>query len=132
MDKTKITTVILATVLLSTLLVSAAALITQVNLPATGRVKGIGVSVNPTSITFGDIDVGSVNTQYVVITNTGNKAETLTMATTNLPAYLTLSWNCTNTVLLQSQSVTAAFVLTASPTAPLEPFAFDVTVTGTE
>jgi hypothetical protein len=94
---------------------------------------------NPqTTLKFGTINPGSTTTQTIYIKNTGNVAETLTMAAsnwnpTNATSSLTLTWNRQNTVLPAGQSIQARLTLTAaSNTGSLKAFSCSVTITGTQ
>ena len=109
-----------------------ALLSTSILMSITGNIVGVGVSVNPTSVNFGSIDRGSVTNTNVVITNTGNLNEALSMTVSGLPSYLALSWNCTGITITPSMPVTAMFTLSASQSAPFGSFNFNITVSGTQ
>lgn len=119
------------------LLASATSLVASLlsasfTIPTTGQVAGVGVSVSPNTLNWGAIAPGTQKTLLVQVTNTGNVPVMLSMATQNMPSYLTLAWNCTGATVPASQSISASFTLTASAQAPQGAnFAFNITITGT-
>jgi hypothetical protein len=100
-------------------------------IPYTGKVIGVGVSSAPSSLVFSDMVAGGFSTCTTVLSNTGNINEVLSM-TSALPSYLTLSWNCTGTVLAAGVPQTALFILSATAASPIGAFNFTVIVTGTQ
>jgi hypothetical protein len=104
-----------------------------VTIPATGEVVGVGLSVTPPSISVGTISYGSITKTNITVTNTGNLPETLSMTTTGLPSYLTLTWSyVSGTILAPQASLTITFTLTVSSSAPLQTFSFSISVTATQ
>lgn len=88
---------------------------TAVTLSGNGIAQVLTLSVNPTSINFGDVNVGSADTRSVTVTNTGNANVTITAApvtgtgfsVTGLTLPLTLTPG-------QASSFTARFAPTAT------------------
>ncbi len=131
LSKKVIVAAIMLIFVLALAIASSILTVTQ-QITSTGQIITINLTANPTSINWGTIDPGTSVTSLVSLTNTGNAAETLTMSTTNLPSYLTLSWNCTNYSLSASGSCYAMFTLTVSPSSTLgAAFNFVITITGT-
>jgi hypothetical protein len=109
-----------------------AALNTSTNLSGSGNIVGIGISSNPASLNFGNLTAGNVASCTVVLSNSGNINEVLSMVAVGLPSYLSLAWNCSGVVLAPLAPQTALFTLTASNVAPIGVFSFNVVVTGTQ
>jgi len=127
-------------------LTTAAILSTSQNVPLTGTINAVNLGVYSdsactqtiTTLTVGTLNPGTTATQTVYIKNTGNIAETLTMATNNwtptgADSSLTLTWNRQNTVLNAGASIQATLTLTAATnTGTITTFSCDVTLTGTQ
>jgi len=132
---------------LSLVIVTAALLTTNQQVPATGTVTAINLGVYSdsscttplTTISFGNVVPGNQATQTVYLKNTGNVAEsTLTISTntwspSNAGTYLTLTWTPTSSSLAVGASTSATLTLTATSTAgALSTFSFNVVFTGTQ
>jgi hypothetical protein len=122
--------IILSIVLVSTILVATIGLTYQsFMISNTVNVSGNGVEVYPSSLNWGILGPSQSVYRNVLITNTGNLAEKLTMNTTGLPPFAVFSWNCTDYNLGPYSTVNAVFNLTVS-NAPIGNFSFNTTVYG--
>jgi hypothetical protein len=122
------------------------ALVTTRSISNSGSVTAIGVGVYSdsactnavSSISWGALNPGAVNTYTVYIENVGTVPVTLSMTTGNwIPStassYMTLTWNQQNSVLQAGQVVQAVLTLSVSSSASgVASFSFDMTITGTQ
>lgn len=113
--------------------------------PAIGAIKSVGVAFytdpkatqNLTSLDWGTISPGSVNSKQAYMKNTGNTPCHASMITSNWKPtdainYLNCTWSY-NGILQPNQTVPVTFTLTVSPAAEaLTSFSFDIQVTATE
>ncbi|MCL5877649.1 MAG: hypothetical protein M1540_07550 [Candidatus Bathyarchaeota archaeon] len=94
---------------------------------SSGTVSTINVEVysdsactqTATNINWGNLSPGTSATYTLYIKNTGNTAETLSMATNNwspqtVSQYITITWNRNNAVLEANQMLQATLTLTVS------------------
>ena len=122
------------------------ALVTTRSISNNGSVTAVGVGVYSdsactsavSSISWGAMNPGNVQTYTVYIENTGTVPVTLSMTTGNwnpstASSYMTLTWNQQNYVLPAGQVVQAVLTLSVSSSASgLASFSFDMTITGTQ
>lgn len=86
---------------------------TVISLSGTGM-TGL-LTVNPASLTFGDVTLGSSPTQSVTLTNTGNQSLTITQDTLSNPAFSLTGMALPLTLTTgQSKAVTVQFTPTAA------------------
>ena len=128
-EKTKLGVFILLGLLVS---VAVAGLISSVRITNTGTIKGIDITVEPDNLIWGKLNPFASKSLTVLLTSTSNIFIALNMTTSNLPSYLTLSWDCEGYKLAPTQSVNATFTLTVSASAPQGSFQFDIIVWGKE
>ncbi|MCW4047988.1 MAG: hypothetical protein NWE99_10610 [Candidatus Bathyarchaeota archaeon] len=136
---------LVTTGILLTLVTSGAILSTQ-QIPSSGTITAVNVGVytdsacttNCTSISWGTIAPGNTTTRTVYVKNTGNVPVTLSMATsgwnpTAANGPITLSWNCTGTVLNAGQVAAATLTLSVSSSisSSITSFSFNIAITGT-
>lgn len=143
MQKTAIGAILAVVVILLTGTVIA--LLNSVNLPNSGSIKAINVSVyeNPactiplTSLTWGTLDPGSSTIKTMYVKNQGTSPLTLAMTTTtwnptNALSYITVIWNQNGTIVTAGNNVQANVNLTVSPSITgITSFAFTMVITGT-
>jgi hypothetical protein len=121
-------------------LISFAVLISTRSISSTGQVTAIGVgvyqdaacSVNLTSISWGSVDPGSSTQHLFFIKNTGNKAENLSLSTSNwaplsASAVLALSWDAP--LSLAQGQITAVELTLTVPANPGNLTSFSLTIT---
>jgi hypothetical protein len=126
-------------------MMTAGVLVSSQTLQSGGTVTAINVGVysdsactqNYSNINWGTLAPGASNTSTIYIKNTGTIPVTLSMATanwvpSNASTCLTLTWNRANYVLAAGSSVSANLNLTASASAYITTFSFDIVITGTE
>jgi hypothetical protein len=142
----KVGTIALVIAAVALIATTAAVLTANQIVPLNGTITAVNVGVYSdsgctqavTTLTVGTLNPGTTATQTVYIKNTGNIAETLTMATNNwtptgADSSLTLTWNRQNTVLNAGASIQATLTLTAATnTGTITTFSCDVTLTGTQ
>jgi hypothetical protein len=92
----------------------------------------MGILVNPPSFDLSTVVRNETRLLFANVSNIGNLAESLSLRVDNLPAYLTVTWNCTGTTLAPGASVIAQLNVTCAINAPLEPFNSNLVITGTE
>jgi hypothetical protein len=130
--------------------VTAGVLISQQNVPASGTIGGnivstinLGVfsdpqvSINCTSIDWGNLNSGDTATKTIYIQNTGNISETLSMSAMNwnpasASSSLYLTWNQEGATLAPGQIVPATLTLSvSSDTGDLSSFSLNIVISGT-
>jgi hypothetical protein len=85
----------------------------EIDLTATAIAATRIIGVTPTSLAFGEVEVGDTATQNFTITNTGNSPLVVTSLTFPFPTY-TSSWSSGTIAPAGSQVVTITFAPTAS------------------
>ena len=139
-------TIVVAAVSVALVALVSSLLTTYTTVNNNGTVKSIGVDVywdlactNKTSaIDWGTLESNTSKSVTVYIKNPGTAAAKLSMTTGNwnptaASSQISLSWNCTNYVLQQSQVVGARMTLSVSSAiSGISAFSFDITITGTE
>jgi hypothetical protein len=111
-----------------------------------GKIKAVGIAVfwdlnasnSCTSIDWGLLKPGDLAGVTVYIKNVKNSNVTLSLNVTNwspqnASAYLTLSWNYSNTILQPAQIIPTQITLLVSPQIQnIDTFSFDINITATE
>jgi uncharacterized membrane protein len=130
------------------IVLTAGALSTTQTLPSSGSISAVsavgvtlysdaGLTTPLTSITWGTLNAGGQASTTIYIKNTGNIPETLSMAAsgwtpTNANTYLTCTWSPTATVIAAGASTSATITLTASSSAIITAYSFNIIITGTQ
>ncbi len=131
---------------LAAVIATAGVLTTQETLSTTGTITAINLGVfsdaactTPiTSINWGATSPGQQTTRTIYLKNTGNVAETLSMATntwspSNAISYLTVSWSPGTTSLAVGAVTPATLTLAANTGAgALSSFSVNIVITGTQ
>jgi hypothetical protein len=135
----------LSTATLLLVVTTAGLLTTTQTLSSTGTITSVNLGVYSnsactiplTTINWGSVTPGSQATQTIYIKNTGNVAETLTMASnswspSNAGSYLTITWSPAQSNLAAGASTSATITLSASSGASaLSTFNVNIVITGT-
>jgi uncharacterized repeat protein (TIGR01451 family) len=129
------------------LMVSAlGALVATHTISNSGSINAVGVGVYADSgcttvlstISWGGLNPGNVDTYTMYVKNTGNVALTLNMTVSNwsptsASSYITLTWNQEKTVLSAGQVATAIVTLSVSSSITgITSFSFTITITGSQ
>ena len=129
------------------LIIATAGLLTaNQTLSSSGSIAGINLgiysdascTVPMTTVSWGTVTPGTQATQTIYIKNTGNIAETLTMAVNtwspgNAGTYLTITWSPVLSTLAAGQSTSATLTLAASAGAgAISSFSCNIVITGTQ
>ncbi len=131
---------------LATVIATAGVLTTQQTLSTTGTITAINLGVYSdaactvpiTSINWGATSPGGQTTKTIYLKNTGNVAETLSMATnswspSNAMSYLTVSWTPGTTSLAVGAVTPATLTLAANAGAGvISSFSLNIVITGTQ
>jgi hypothetical protein len=143
----KATIGVVAVIAVVSLMVSAlGALVATHTISNSGTVTAVGVGVYSdngcttvlSTIDWGTLNPGDVQTFTMYVRNEGNVPVTLNMIEENwnpgsASSYITLTWNQENQVLPVGQVVQASLTLTVSSSInDVTSFNFDITITGTQ
>jgi hypothetical protein len=102
----------------------------------TGRIKGVGLSIDLSTIDWGNCEPNSTVVRTIDVNNTGNVPEVLSLSLSNwnpsvAPTYIHLSWNYDGTPLSVNEVRAISLSLKIdSDIAGITSFSFDVTITG--
>jgi len=88
---------------------------TTIPLSGTGATATFVLTAAPTSLSFGNVAVGSTSSQNATLTNTGNSSVTISQVTVSGSGY-SVSGVASNTTLTAGQSVTLTVSLTPTST----------------
>lgn len=101
---------------------------------AGGSIISLGVGVNASSVSWGVLKPNQTAVKPLLISNTGTKAATLEMRTSNwAPSnssdFMTLFWDYDNSTLLSKESKVVILSLWIHPDIEgIETFSFDITI----
>jgi hypothetical protein len=131
LDKKQALAIALIIIIAAATIAIAYAIITYMTIiPSTGGIQEVKINT-PASIDWGDVENGTLATKTIQITNTGNKACTLSLTTANRSGTiitLSLLWDYTGTPINPQQAVNVQLMQTLTATGD---WSYDVIVTAT-
>jgi len=96
-------------------------------------IYGIGISVTPSSLDWGNLTINSTNQKAIIVTNTNITDVKLTLDSSDEPSYLELTWDYANQIIASGKSMQINMTLKVLQEAInyTGPFSFNIIITGT-